>query len=148
MANYTVTPANVKKSSGRDSGLRIIMWGEAVNAGDAVRLGVDGKWYLIDANDTSGSNENQPTKNSDIAIAMTSGEADQVGVIAAADGMEIDYGAGVFTTSDTVIADGVTPGDIKPVGDLATNDFLIRLGYAKTDALLVIDREVTGVQKP
>ena len=115
--------------------------GGTVGAGDPIFQHTDELWYQLD---TDGAN--QPANTSKLAIALTGGAVGQVIAGVTKNGIKINYGTSVFTKTDIVIGDG-TAGGLEPAGNIVATEYLVQLGYAETDDVLVTDFKVTGQVK-
>jgi hypothetical protein len=116
-----------------------VIYGATVAAGNPLYLDTaDGEHKLGDSNASV-------TTAKVRAVAITPG---------------IDAGYGLVATSGSIILVGTTmvvgtnyyvgatAGEIIPEGDLATNDFVTRLGTASTATQLDLSIVATGIQRP
>lgn len=141
MADLTITPADVERA-GNTGTYRAVQFGEAINAGQAVyQSSTDQKYYKTDANDSA-----KPANTGQAAIAVSSGAADQQGVIARGNAI-INLGTGVMTAGTVLVLSSANAGGIAPSVDLAVGAELTIVGYAQTDALLNLTLNATGITK-
>lgn len=129
MAALTITAADVGYVSGPT---KVVQVGEAVAQGEPLReLTSDGKYYLC--------NHTTTTDGGASLVALTPASSDGY-VVAAAATAVIDIGATVAIGTCYVV--GPTDGDINPLGDLATGDFVTVIGHAvsTSDIKLTFDR--------
>jgi hypothetical protein len=136
MANLSQTAANVKAGSAATR-TQLVQAGEAITQGQPCYLASDNKYYQCDANDTA-------TKAQTKGIALTGAATDGYFLIAI-DGL-VDVGATLAVGMVYVVS--ATKGAICPYADLTTGDFVTILGVATTTALLDLDINISGVQKP
>ena len=125
MANVTITAASVVPGS--DAELDILYAGAAITAGAACMKDGSNLAQLADANDTA--------KDEFYAIAASTGVLNQPFVL---------IKKGSITIGGTLVAGteyflSRTPGAICPFADLTTGDKVIRIGYASTAAILILD---------
>lgn len=131
MADYVITASDVVVDAtkvSRQSGVA----GETLVAGDII-YDSSGSWFLSDATD-----ENKPAK----AICLSGGTATQT--ISFARSGQITLSA-VGLAADVVILSET--GNMAPVADLASSDYLNTLGYWESATVLNFNPVATGVQK-
>jgi len=141
MAALSQTPANVAIGSSTTP-TRIVQYGEAVTQGQPVYAASDGKWYRCDANDGA-------IKARCGGIALTPGGVDAFGLIAlpgtSAGQSYVHLGATLAV--GTVYAVGQGVGEIDPIADTATNDYVTTIGIAISTAILDFQVAISNVQK-
>lgn len=136
MANYTVVVADIEVKS-LASRVRVVQFGEAGTQGKTVyQRATDQKYYLADANDTV---EKAQVKG--VLLTKVSA-ADGYGVIL--ESGEIDLG-GTAAVGETYYQSD-TAGAISPDADLASGEYVTRVGYGKAADNIVLDIHATGVQ--
>lgn len=141
MADLVIVDTDVERA-GNTGTYRAVQFGEAITAGQGVyQSTVDQKYYLTDANDSAA-----PANTGQAGIAVSSGAADQQGVIARGNAV-IDLGAGVMTAGEIYVLSSANAGGIAPSVDLAVGAELTIVGYAQTDALLNLTMNATGITK-
>ncbi|MFZ9077517.1 MAG: hypothetical protein ACO23H_03215 [Alphaproteobacteria bacterium] len=141
MADLVITPGNVQRY-GNSGVYRAVQYGEAINAGEVVyQSATDQKYYKADATDATA-----PASTTQTAIAVSSGTAEQQGVVARQSAV-IDLGAGVMTAGSVYVISSANAGGIAPEQDLATAAYLTILGYAETDDRLVLSINATGIAR-
>jgi hypothetical protein len=137
MADLSITAANVKLGN-TDTRIGVFTAGEALTQGQPVYLSsTDSKYYQTDANDGAAKAEAK-------GIALTPASADGAFVLAS-DGL---VNLGTTLTVGQIYVVSTTKGGIAPVGDLASTNYTTILGVATTTALLDIQIQISGVQKP
>lgn len=134
MAALTITAANVGMSTGNAS---TVTYGETIAQGEPVRLdSSDQKYYLC--------NHTTTTDVAAVAIALTPGGADEIGVVMfGGTNQKIKIGATVAI--GTVYVVGPTDGDINPSGDLASGDYVNIIGHAVSTTELLLTFNNLGV---
>lgn len=141
MADLVIVDADVTRA-GNTGTYRAVQFGEDITAGQGVyQSTVDQKYYLTDANDSAA-----PANTGQAGIAVSSGSADQQGVIARGNAV-IDLGSGVMTAGEIYVLSSANAGGLAPSVDLAVGAELTIVGYAQTDALLNLTMNATGITK-
>ena len=141
MADLIITPGDVERA-GNTGTYRAVQYGEPITAGQAVyQSPTDQKFYLTDSNDSS-----KPANTGQAAVAVSSGAADQQGVVARGNAV-INLGASVMTAGELYVLSSANAGGIAPSVDLAVGAELTIVGYAQTDALLNLTLNATGITK-
>lgn len=136
MADLTITPASVALSS--DTSYAVVQVGEAVTQGQPGYLNSsDTKYYRADANDTS-------AKAVASGIFMSPAATDGYALFAV--GGHVNLGATLTVGQVYVVSTNV--GGIAPYSDLGTGHYVTILGIGITSALLKINPNVSGIQKP
>jgi len=121
MADYTITPANVRPN-GKTTLLEQVQFGEIVDEGEAVyKKTSDGKYWLCDADLSVDASICK-------GIAVIGGAADAWGYIAK--NGPITFG-GTGTQGAVVIVSD-TAGGLKPIGDLTAGDYITIVGVLTT----------------
>lgn len=138
MAALSITAANVGTNSTSCVIDSSITYGETITQGQPVyRKASDQLYYKADANASSATAEA-------IGIAMTSGAANQPGVICKGGNIKI----GATTAVGQIYCVGATAGEIVPYGDLTTGDYVTILGYGSSTSTIFVDVTATGYVKP
>ena len=136
MADLSITAANVQLQSKTSTETKVQV-GEAITAGQPLyRKSSDSKYYK--ANAVTGSSEAEA-----IGIALTGASADGYVMMVQSGGMII--GATLTAAEVYIVSD--TAGNIRPIGDLGSSEFLTILGYASSTTVLEVDINATGVAK-
>lgn len=116
---------------------QLVQYGTTVAPGQPLYLdAADGKYKLCDANNTAAI-------AAIVAIAITPGVADEYGIICTSG--TVTYTGTTFVIGHTYFV-SQTAGSIIPHADLATNDYVSRIGTASTASKLVLSIEATGIQ--
>lgn len=137
MADLSITAANVKLGN-TDTRVGVFTAGEAITQGQPVYLSsTDSKYYQCDANDGAAKAEAK-------GIALTPASADGAFVLVS-DGL---LNLGATLTVGQVYVVSTTKGGIAPVGDLGSTHYTTILGVATTAALIDLNIQISGVQKP
>lgn len=136
MADLTITAANVGVST-KSTKLIIVQVGEAVTQGQPGYATSDDEYFRADADDTE-------LKAKASGIFMTAAAANKYAIFAT--GGSVDVGATLAIGETYVVSD--TVGGIKPIGDLASGDYVTHLGVASATNQLDIDINATGAQVP
>ena len=143
MAALSQTPANVAIGSATTP-TRRVQYGEAITQGQPLYQDTTNqKYYRCDANDGV-------VKARCSAIALTPGAADAYGIVALP-GTEAGaslVNLGATLTVGEVYCVGATVGQIVPVADLTTGDYVTIVGVAGTAALLDFQVIISNVQEP
>jgi hypothetical protein len=141
MADLVIVDTDVERA-GNTGTYRAVQFGEAITAGQAVyQSSVDQKFYLTDSNDSA-----KPSNTGQAAIAVSTGEVDQQGVVARGNAV-IDLGPSTMTAGEIYVLSSANLGGIAPSGDLGTGAELTIVGYAQSDALLNLTLNATGITK-
>lgn len=139
MADLTITAASVVKGDGAKV-LRGVLGG-TVTAGQAVYRDTSTKKFVAADNDAAAASGLDDT---DVGIALNGGGANQP--------VEVQYlgeiNLGATLTVGEIYAISSTAGGICPVADLATGDYPVVLGIARTASLLVMGVVAGGAAKP
>jgi len=117
MTALSITATDVVAAAGASTGVGVL--GGTVTAGQPLYQDTDGTYKLADSNDTA-------AKAKATAIALQGGASGQT--IAIFKGGGINLGA-TLAIGETYCL-GTTAGEIVPIGDLATDDFVTILGVA------------------
>lgn len=135
MADYVITPANVKKQSG--AVITHLIAGETLTAGDVIAISTtDGKAYLLDDADA--------TVDAIAGMALNDAGIDQpIDIIQ--DGY-VDVGV-VATAGDVAVASIAVSGALAPYGDLVATNLVQVLGFFETTSLLKVKITNVGVVK-
>lgn len=136
MAAITITVGNV--GIGSESTATItVQAGESITQGQPVyRSSADGKYYRADANDTA-------AKAEVVGIAVTAASTNGYFLMVSEGSMNL----GATLAKGTVYCVGATVGEIVPVADLTTNDYVTILGVASSTSLIALSITATGIQK-
>jgi hypothetical protein len=136
MTAISQTAANVKAGSAATR-TQLVQAGESITQGMPCYLASDNKYYQCDANDTA-------IKAQAKGIALTGAATDGYFLIAI-DGL-VDVGATLTVGQAYCVSP--TKGGIEPFTDLTSTHYVTILGVATTTALLDLDINISGVQKP
>ena len=138
MADVSITAANVG-ISGASVKLAAVQVGEAVTQGQPGYLNAaDSKYYQADANDTA-------AKAAAVGVFLSPAALGGYAILAKT-GSTVDLGATLTVGETYVVSD--TKGGVKPIGDLATDDYVTRLGTASAADALPLNIDATGVVVP
>lgn len=146
MADVTITPANVQLSSGAQQDKLSL---EEMVAGDVVFLSNAGT-HVGRANAANATDAVIAGQNG-LFVVLNSSEATGQPVLVAGAGTKVDFGAGVllkgefYALSPTLSPNG---GKIKPLWEILTGEWISLVGYAETNAILVINPIILNFQKP
>ena len=135
MAALSITAANVGVADAA-ADVRIVQVGEAVTQGDPLRVSSN-KYYQCNNSAAADANVS--------AVALTPGAGDEDYVVALFSGTYI-VGATVTVGETYVIGDA--DGEINPIGDLGSGDYVSILGVADTTTTLVFSPKASGTVKP
>jgi hypothetical protein len=120
-----------------DTQTRRVQYGATVSAGNPVyRDAADGKYKVADANASSST-------AAVVGVAMTPGIDTGYGLIAIS-GSIVLVGTTMAVGSSYYVS--ATAGSIIPEADLATNDYVSRIGTASSATQIILSLEATGVQ--
>ncbi len=78
-----------------------------------------------------------------VGIAVTPGASTDYGFIAATDGAYLTFTGSTFVIGDTYFLG--TSGNIIPQGDIATGNYVTRIGTAATATILQVSIKATGI---
>lgn len=134
MAALTVTA--VRPTANTE--ISIVNYGETISAGEVLYRAASGKHLKADADASA------LTKAAK-GLAMTPGVDNGQGVIATSGNVIL---VGATMSVGTTYFLGPTAGQIVPFGDLSSNDYVTRLGTAKSATELILSIEDTGVLVP
>jgi hypothetical protein len=133
-----VTPPTDVRINSDSLNVRPVPYGDTVAFGSALYLAADNTYKLADAN-------NSILEAQLSAIAVTPGGSGGHGIVAF-DG-DLSFSGSTFTVGETYFV-GRTPGSLIPRADLASGDWVQRVGTAITTATLRLSIEIVGVQYP
>lgn len=135
MANKTITPANFIPSD-RANYLPRVTWGESVTQGQPVYKNADGRHYLADANDED--------KLPVLGVAATAGAIGQPGLVVSSDP---ECTPGFAIAAGEVVIVSATAGEVAPVGDAASGDYvsILYVGIGSNKAALSITSSTAPV---
>jgi hypothetical protein len=139
MVDLVVTAASVVKGSGAKVWRGV--FGGTVTAGQSVYRDATTKYFLAADNDAASA---AGLDDTDVGVALNGGGANQPCEVQY-DG-EINLGATLTVGESYAISS--TAGGICPVSDLASGDYPVILGVARTAALLVMGIVAGGAAKP
>lgn len=140
MADLTLTPASVLPGANAQIN-RSYNAGATVTAGKVVyRAAADSKWKLADNNSATAE-----VRGADgIGIALNGASDGQP--LAVQTGGDITIGGTLTVGTTYTLSD--TPGGIGPTADLATGEYVVLLGVAKSVSVLALDPQYPGVATP
>ena len=137
MANYAVTVADIEIKSA-NTRVRVVQCGEAITQGQTVyQSSSDQKYYKADSNDTEAKADVKG-----IIITKVS-SADGYGVLVEMPA-KIDLG-GTAAVGETYYQ-SQTAGEFCPDGDVASNDYVTRIGFGEAADTIKLDIDATGIQ--
>ena len=136
MAAITITAASLGIGDG--AVVQQYEVGEEVTHGEVIYLDTANKDYRLADADAAATAKAA-------AVAVTYGSADGQTVLAITRG-KLVIGSGL--TQGTEYYLGTTPGTIVPKADLATGDYVTRIGIASSTSILDVSIDVTGVVLP
>jgi len=145
MADISFTSTNVKLSAGQQDRNKSSL--EDMLPGDVVFLSNDST-QVGKANAANASSDVLAGKNG-LFIALNSSTATGQPIALAGSGTEVDFGAGVFQVAE-FYAVSITAGGgfIVPSREILTGEWHNIIGYARTDAILVVQTLITALQRP
>lgn len=135
MAAITITAVSI--GVGADAAFERFEVGEAVDHGELIYFDTaNGDYRLADADAEASAKA--------AGIAVTAGAGDGSYVLAITRGkLLIQSGPGMVKGTEYYC--GTTPGQIVPKSDLASGDYVTRVGIANSTTELQVDIRVTGV---
>lgn len=138
MADLSITVANIQVASD-DVQTSYDQASAAITQGQVVRYtATTRKW-------APAINSAEVPVGTRLALALTKAAADNDYLIAAMTGKLI-LGATLVVGTTYFLSD--TSGGIMPEGDLATGNWVVRVGVAETSSILRLDFDPAGVQRP
>jgi len=136
MADVTITPSAVVKSSTTTQLPSNVTWGEAVDAGEWVYLDSATATYKLADNTTA-------IKANVAGMALTSGATGQPGVVAKGNPVTLEN-----MTTGKVYYLSANPGKMCPEADLGSGAYVTALGGATSATGFIISLLATGVAVP
>ncbi len=138
MADITVTAANVLPGSDANV-LTNYLAGETITAGMAVYLkSSDSRWWKAQCDSTAAE-----AGSAGLGIALMGSSAGQA--VAVQISGSITIGATVVATTQYIVS--ATAGGICPIADIVSTNYLSLLGYGSTTAILIMNKNATGIVK-
>ena len=135
MADLVITPTSVAVPN--NSAGTFVKFGEAVTQGQVVyRSTADNKYSLADCDASATARA--------IGIVISNVAADDYGYFLGGSGVVINLGVTLAQGEYYVVSD--TAGNIMPIGDLTTGQYITQLGIAESTSLLrmrVYDSQIT-----
>ena len=140
MADLTITAASVLASANAIIERRY-NFGATVTQGQAVYLDANTEWQLLDADAAATGNGVSNVRG----IALVSGADGQPAIVALKDD---DFTPGATLTVGASYYASGTAGGIAPAADLASGDYVVFLGVAKSTTKLNLNPTAAGAQVP
>lgn len=134
MADLTITAASV--IAGSDANTESGTAGATITAGQAVYKSSTSKKWLLADNDSATAEVRQMG-----GIALN-GASDGQPIVVHKSG---DLTIGATLTAGTAYYLSATPGGICPLADVASGDYVVQVGLAKSTSVIDVDIQYTGV---